>query len=233
MPGSVRNRWSNTSGGSPPARSSAVATRAACWIGRERAPSTGSRNHSQDGIARRSVGDGCTHSRTGGSPLAGWPGSALAEAVHERAERPERLLTGHLLLDDRRHERLHDEVGRPQPPVGVAPPGHRDRLVERHEAGRVVVGAEHPGQLGQDPLRPAPPGRTCDLARQRVGQEPQRRRPLRGADAPPDRAVGGAPERRVTGPSAMRRQDRADRARPVRPPDPDERCCRGGHLCTL
>ena len=233
MPGSVRSRWSNTSGGSRPARSSAVATRAACWIGRERAPSTGSRNHSQDGIARRSVGDGCTQSRTGGSPSLGGPGARSPNRCTSVRNAAERLLAGHLLLDDRGDERLHDEVGRPQPPVGVAPPGQRDRLVERHEAGRVVVGAEHPGQLGQDPLRPAPPGLTGDLARQRVGQEPQRRRALRGADAPPDRAVGGTPEGRVTGSTAMRRQDRADRARPVRPPDPDERCCRGGHLCRV
>ena len=166
-------------------------------------------------------------------PLAGGSGRTFAEAVHEGAERTERLLAGHLLLDDRRHERLHHEVGRPEAPVGVPPPGQLDRLVDRHEAGGVVVGPQHPGQLRQDPLGAVPPRLTGDLPRRRVGHDPQRRAALGCPDAPPDGPVGGTPECRVTGSTAMRRQDLADRARPVRPPDPDERSCMGGHLRRL
>ena len=163
-----------------------------------------------------------------GLRLAGGSGGAFAEAVDQRAERTERLLTGHLLLDDRRDEGLHHQVGGPEAPVGVPPPGHRDRLVDRHEAGGVVVGSQHPGQLGQDPGGAVSPGLSGDDAGRRVGQDAQRRGALRGPDAPPDRPVGGTPEGRVTGSAAMRRQDRADRARPVGPPDPDERSAGAG-----
>ena len=50
------------------------------------------------------------------------------------------------------------------------------------------------------------------------------------------RQIAPSEVRRKVGSPAPRRcvdEDRADRARPVRPPDPDERCCRSGHLRRL
>ena len=80
-------------------------------------------------------------------------GRALAVAVDEHPEARERLLAGHLLLDDRRGQRLHHQAGAADPPAAVAPPGLPRPRGARVEAGQVVVGAEQRRDRRRAPSR--------------------------------------------------------------------------------
>ena len=161
--------------------------------------------------------------------LARRSGRALAEAPDHRLERAERLLPGHLLLDDRRHQRLHHQVGGAQPPVRVAAPRVGDRLVQRLEPRRVVVGAQHPRQPVEHPLRAVSPGLARDGAVRGVGLDAQGGRSLGGADAAPDHAVRRTTVGGVVRSAAMVREHQSHRARPVRSPHPGARDGRDPH----
>ena len=155
------------------------------------------RSHSHDGTARSSSGEGCTHRRTAGSGSLGGPGARSPKRWTSR-RKPAKAswpVTFCSMIAG-----TSDSITRPlapMPPVAVAAPRVLDRLRRRHEAGRVVVGAEHPRQLVERPLGAAPPGLGGHRAGGRVGLDPERGRALRRADAAPDRAVGRTPEGRV------------------------------------
>src|SRR3546814_19845429 len=70
-----------------------------------------------------------------------------AVGAHQSPEPHEGLLAGHLLLDDRGHQRLHHQAGAPDPPVRVAlarlaPP--RGSWPDPHP---VTLGPPPPGNL--------------------------------------------------------------------------------------
>jgi hypothetical protein len=170
-------------------------------------------NHAQDGTIGRRL-----HPQL---DLVAGLRRSLAVTEHEGAEAGQRLLPGHLLLDDRRRQRLHHAAGAGEAPVRVPPPGLLEHRVTGLEARRVVVGAEHRRHLFEGPRRTAPPGLADDVSGVRAGQDTQGRRPLRGADAAPDRAVGGGPVGRVGAAASHDAQRLGDGARPAGTPDPD------------
>ena len=171
----------------------------------------------------RSVsGAGWTHSR--------WsrpgPGRALAEPVHQHPEAGERLLAGHLLLDDRRHQGLHHQAAAAQPGVRVAAPDLREHRVSRLEAGPVVAGARAGRAPLQRPFRARPPGLGVDLAGGRSALDSQCRRALGGADAAPVPAVRVDPEGRIAAAVALLVEQRCPpgRASPAARPASGRRC---------
>ena len=146
------------------------------------------------------------------------PGRALAVAVHQRAEAGERLLAGHLLLDDRRHQRLQHPVAAAQPPVGVPAVDLGEHRVARLEAARVVVGAEQRGHRLERPVGARTP--RLGAPPRRAGAAPATIRvagPGRRTDAAPVPRSGPVAldaVGRVAAAAALLAQDRADRARP-------------------
>ena len=166
-------------------RSSDSATRAAVTTARDRAGSTCILSHSQDGIARRVSAAGCTHSRSSGAGSR----RALAVPVHEHPESRERLLPGHLLLEDRGHQRLHDQAAASQPPVAVPAPRLDQHRVRGLEAAHVVGGAQ---QVGHRVQRPPPLPRP----RPRRTPRPRSAAPRSGASRAPRGCGGRASARR-------------------------------------
>ena len=124
-----------------------------------RRPHDGARARPVDGRLQPRPGrdrrpSGC--GRRGHEPREG-SGRRLAEATHEHAVARERLLTRHLLLDDRRSERVEDEARARHPPVGEAPPRLGDEVVVRLEARGVVVVAEETRHGVEQPRRARDP----------------------------------------------------------------------------
>ena len=118
------------------------------------------------GACRRSAGPTAAARAPG-------PGRALAVAVDEAAEAGERLLAGDLLLDDRRHQRLHDPVGARRSGRGGG--GARPR--RRAGGGRlgspsVVVGAEQRRARVERPVGAGAPGLGVHLAVAARGRRP-------------------------------------------------------------
>ena len=131
------------------------------------------------------------------------PGRALAVPVDQHPEAGERLLTGHLLLDDRGHQRLHHQPGATQPRVRVPAQGLGEHRVPGLEPGPVVAGAEQVGQRCRGPSRrrgPRPvactspePGRASTS---RVATPAGVRVPRQARPAPSRANVGSEPPRR-------------------------------------
>ena len=134
-------------------RSRASATRAACTMVRERAGSMCIRSHSHDGIA----GAACRPSAAARARAPARARRPLAVAVDQRAEAGERLLAGHLLLDDRRHQRLHHPAGAAQPPVRVSAgarrpaPGGAARSRSGRRGRRADAGTDSSAQSAPGP----------------------------------------------------------------------------------
>ena len=187
---------------------------------RERAGSMCSRSHSHDGIDR-SVGGVRLHPQPQVLDRSRAP---AAVPLHERAEARERLLAGHLLLDDRRHQRLHDEPAAAQPPVRVVPLRVHQHRVPGLETARVVVPAEQPGHRLQRPVGPGPPRLGDDVTLGRSRPDQQRGRAVRRADPPPVPGLLRAgvldAVRRVAAAVALLAEHLADRAGPAGSPDP-------------
>ncbi len=153
--------------------------------------------------------------------LAPGPGRALAEAVHQHPEPGERLLTGHLLLDDRRHQGLHHQPAATEPRVRVPTPGlgqHGMSRLETRSSRRCAPsrsGTEESAQSAPGPQASATTRRRSAAARSRAW--PGLR--VSGCRARCDPPASTA-ERRVTAAASVLPQHRADRARPVGSPDP-------------
>ena len=148
---------------------------------RERAGSTCMRSHSHDGMRRSTSALGWTHSFC----VAARTRRALAVEVDERAETGEGLLAGHLLLDDRGHQRLEHPVGAAQAPVGVAAVHLGEHRVARLEAARVVVGPQQPRHRAERPVGARTPRLGHHLAETGQRLDHQRGRPGRRTDAAP------------------------------------------------
>ena len=162
-------------------------------------------SHSRDGIVRRG--------RPPAAPTAAArPGSrrALAVPVHEHPESRERLLPGHPLLEDRGHQRLHDQcrcvpaasgsAGATPRPAGC---GARSRSRRRRRPAGPAPSLRPP--------RSRPPGLGVHLALARPRLDPERRGALRvrrPASAPHGRRCVGSP------PPRRQAQDRGDRTGP-------------------
>ncbi len=137
---------------------------------------------------------------------------------YEQPPRLVRLQRRDLLLQDRGDQRLHHQPGpgqpQPRPPVCR----ERQQPVPRYERGRVVVGAQHPRQPLQQPLRPRPPGLAPHLTAARG--DPQRARPGGRPAGPPHRPVRHRPERRIARTAPQRTEHQPQLQRPARHPHP-------------
>ena len=174
------------------------------------------RSHSHDGTCRIVSADGWTQSRCS----APGPGRALAVPVHEHPEPRERLLAGHLLLDDRGGQRLHHQAGAADPPLPVAAPGLLDDGVPRLEPGRGRPRRRAaPGTRLERPVGARPPGLRPDDALARARLDDERGRARRRTDAAPV-LVADDLVRRVAAAALVGAERGADRARPVGSPLP-------------
>ena len=180
------------------------------------------RNQSQDGTIRSCSGVGCSHRRTAGSGSLGGPGarSPYRWTSWRKPENASWPVTFCSMIAG-----TSDSMTRSVAPSRQLP---WRRQASTSGAGgskpvRVVVGAEHAGQLVQHPGGAGPPGGGVDDPVGGSGGDPEAGGALGRADAAPDRPVGGAPEGGVAAAAPVRGQDGHDRAGPVRAPLTGER----------
>ena len=169
-----------------------------------RASSTPARRQSHTGTSRQAAAVGGTRIVRGAGPGAG-------RAVLQHQPSPRRLgvQPDHLLLEDRRDERL-EHVARPRDPQRrPAAVGLADHRVQRRvEPARVVARAQQVGDVGQRTLGARTPRGGVDpvAAHGQVagGGTVRRRRRL------PDRPVRGEPPRRVAAAAPQRTERQPD-----------------------
>ena len=227
MPGSVRNRRSNSSGDSRPARSSDGATLATTCTGRERPPSTWSRSHSQEGIWRSCSGLGWIHSRTAGSGSLGGPGARSPKrctSCRKPAKASIPVTFCSMIVG------TSDSITRPVALI-------RQCWLRRHASrsgsgGTNPLGSSYaPSMRGTESSAHSAPLPQAVAVTTPVGVEwldLQRGGALGGADAAPGRAVTRPAEGRIAAATSVGAHDQRDRAGPVGPPLAHERSGRHG-----
>ena len=143
-------------------------------------------------------------------------GRGFAVLAHDVPPGPPGFAAGHLLLQNGCGQRLPHPVGTAdaQPLTLMCQPG--DHIVMRDELVGVVLAAQHPGHLVEQPPCAGPP-RPADhrLAPPRHGQCAG---PVGGVNGPPDRPVRCVFERRITATATMQTQRRTNVQRPLRNP---------------
>ena len=166
--------------------------------------STPKRWKTYDGVAATVLGEGGTR-----SPGGAGPGRRLAQPPHQPGVGAVRLDADHLLLEDRRHERLDDRLAATDAHAGEA----SDQLVDGRITGgddAGVLGPHEGGECLQRPGRaPVPHARMVISprtapARIRVVAGPSGVRVARQTPSAPMRIVGSVMPRR-RGPSVRRR----------------------------
>ena len=193
------------------------ATRAAVDQRRERAGSTCSRSHSQDGIVRSVSGVGCTHSRRLARPGPGARSPNRCTSIRKPANASWPVTFCSMIAG---HQRLHHQAAAAEPPVrrAAARPRRAPGAAARSRSGRRRRRAGRAPTPAPTP-RPRPRPRRAPRRRPGRASTTQRRRALGGADAAPVRPAGVEAVRRVAGAAAMVHEDPADRARPLGSPD--------------